>query len=236
MIKFFRKIRYDLMEKNKTGKYFKYAIGEIVLVVIGILIALQINNWNEQRKNNKTAIYLLSSLKEDLTNDVVELRTCINDASNMVAMSKALQSYKLDPISNPIDVEKNARNLVDAVSFDIKNITYSEMLNSGSINLLDQGLRKVIAEYYWNIESYDSNRDNILQLKRTVIQLLIQNGVAPFSIHEEEMTSLLEDPKLFATIKQWEYLGKMQLEIHKEFLKHTQDLIIRIENEIDMRN
>tara|TARA_R110002051_G_scaffold313163_1_gene388974 strand:- start:6431 stop:6565 length:135 start_codon:yes stop_codon:yes gene_type:complete len=44
MIKFFRKIRYDLMGKNKTGKYFKYAIGEIVLVVIGILIALSINN------------------------------------------------------------------------------------------------------------------------------------------------------------------------------------------------
>jgi len=43
MIKFFRKIRYDLMEKNKTKKYFKYAIGEIVLVVIGILIALSIN-------------------------------------------------------------------------------------------------------------------------------------------------------------------------------------------------
>ena len=42
------------MEKNKTGKYFKYAIGEIVLVVIGILIALQINNWNEDRKVKKT--------------------------------------------------------------------------------------------------------------------------------------------------------------------------------------
>ena len=50
MIKFFRKIRYNLMEQNKTGKYFKYAIGEIVLVVIGILIALSINNWNEERK------------------------------------------------------------------------------------------------------------------------------------------------------------------------------------------
>jgi hypothetical protein len=50
MIRFFREIRYDLMEKNKTGKYFKYAVGEIVLVVIGILIALQINNWNENRK------------------------------------------------------------------------------------------------------------------------------------------------------------------------------------------
>ena len=50
MIKFFRHIRKDFMEKNKTGKYLKYAIGEIILVVIGILIALSINNWNEGRK------------------------------------------------------------------------------------------------------------------------------------------------------------------------------------------
>ena len=48
MIKFFRKIRYNLMSENKTGKYLKYAIGEIVLVVIGILIALSINNWNQK--------------------------------------------------------------------------------------------------------------------------------------------------------------------------------------------
>ena len=53
MRKIFRKIRYDLMKKNKTGKYLKYAIGEIVLVVIGILIALQINNWNENKKKYK---------------------------------------------------------------------------------------------------------------------------------------------------------------------------------------
>ena len=51
MLKFFRKIRYDLMEKNKTGKYLKYAIGEIVLVMIGILLALQVNNLNEQTKD-----------------------------------------------------------------------------------------------------------------------------------------------------------------------------------------
>jgi hypothetical protein len=47
MIKFFRNIRFSLMERNKTGKYFKYIIGEIILVLIGILIALQINHWNE---------------------------------------------------------------------------------------------------------------------------------------------------------------------------------------------
>ncbi len=50
MIKFFRRIRQNLIMENKTSKYFKYAIGEILLVVIGILIALQINNLNEAKK------------------------------------------------------------------------------------------------------------------------------------------------------------------------------------------
>lgn len=72
MIKFLRRIRYDLMAKNKTGlpeqrvrsgKYFKYAIGEIVLVVIGILIALQINNWNENRKERLVQLQLLKELQ-----------------------------------------------------------------------------------------------------------------------------------------------------------------------------
>ena len=70
MIKFFRKIRQNLLMENKTGKYFKYAIGEIILVVIGILIALQINNWNEnsKRKSKEIKIYY-----EILTQDVGDL-------------------------------------------------------------------------------------------------------------------------------------------------------------------
>ena len=52
-MKFFRKIRQNLLVENKKGKYFKYVIGEIVLVVIGILIALSISNWNEKRKINE---------------------------------------------------------------------------------------------------------------------------------------------------------------------------------------
>ena len=62
MIKFFRKIRFDLMEKNKTGKYFKYAVGEIVLVVIGILIALSINSWNQNRLDQLDKNEILSKL------------------------------------------------------------------------------------------------------------------------------------------------------------------------------
>jgi len=62
MIKFFRHIRYNLMEQNKTGKYFIYALGEIILVVIGILIALSINNWNANKKTAKEEIVILNNL------------------------------------------------------------------------------------------------------------------------------------------------------------------------------
>lgn len=54
MMKFFRRIRHRLLNANKLGNYLLYAIGEIVLVVIGILIAIQINNWNEKTKASKT--------------------------------------------------------------------------------------------------------------------------------------------------------------------------------------
>ena len=71
MIKFFRHIRKNLLMENKTGKYFKYAIGEIILVVIGILIALQINNWNESRKSNQLEQALYLKLLENLENDLI---------------------------------------------------------------------------------------------------------------------------------------------------------------------
>ena len=66
MIKIFRKIRQRMLKENKTSKYLLYAIGEIILVVIGILIALQINNWNETRKVRGTEVALLGGLRSNL--------------------------------------------------------------------------------------------------------------------------------------------------------------------------
>ncbi|MEE9363819.1 MAG: DUF6090 family protein [Cellulophaga sp.] len=79
MIKFFRKIRQNLLSEGKTGKYLKYAVGEIVLVVIGILIALQINNWNEYQKQLKTEKEILKELKIGLESDYNNITTSIDD-------------------------------------------------------------------------------------------------------------------------------------------------------------
>ena len=73
MIKFFRKIKQNLLAEGKTGKYLKYAIGEIILVVIGILIALQINNWNENRKLRNQEKELLTQLQSEYQSNLDQL-------------------------------------------------------------------------------------------------------------------------------------------------------------------
>ena len=74
MIKFFRKIRQNLLMENKTGKYLKYAVGEIVLVVIGILIALQISNLNQEKKDRDYEIKMLSEIEKGLRLDLSNLQ------------------------------------------------------------------------------------------------------------------------------------------------------------------
>ncbi len=77
MIKFFRKIRQNLLMENKTGKYLKYAVGEIVLVVIGILIALSINNWNQNKRQEEQLNSVYERIVIDIDNDIRELSRAV---------------------------------------------------------------------------------------------------------------------------------------------------------------
>jgi len=107
MIKFFRKIRQNLLSEGKTGNYFKYAIGEIVLVVIGILIALQINNWNENRITNKTVNTYLNSLTQEFKDEQGLLDLIIKYHSfkyySMQYLLKIEGTKLYDPISDRKD-------------------------------------------------------------------------------------------------------------------------------------
>ena len=94
MVKFFRHIRKSLLMENKPGKpafaagrYIKYAIGEIILVVIGILIALSINNWNEQRKYKNLEISMLTEIQSSLTESLSEINSMIVINKNHVKIN-----------------------------------------------------------------------------------------------------------------------------------------------------
>ena len=93
MIKFFRKIRQNLLSEGKTGKYFKYAIGEIILVVIGILIALSINNWNENRKEYNALKTLTENLNNEFQKNLEELETDLTRVKNSITATNTLLSY-----------------------------------------------------------------------------------------------------------------------------------------------
>ena len=90
MIKFFRKIRQNLISEGRTGKYFKYAIGEIVLVMIGILLALQVNNWNNERLAEKQMRTFLLGIIDDLKSDTLQFENRIQYFNNLKEHKKTL--------------------------------------------------------------------------------------------------------------------------------------------------
>ena len=147
MIKFFRKIRQKLLSEGKTGKYLKYAIGEIILVVIGILIALQINNWNEERKQSKLEESTLIDLRTNLLADIADFQADINGYSAAA---------------------NSCRNIIDFID---GNIPYHDSLNSHLGKLRIQGVFSPTKIAYENLKlsgikliSNDSLRNTISNL------------------------------------------------------------------------
>ena len=138
MIKFFRKIRYDLMEKNKTGKYFKYAIGEIILVVIGILIALQINNWNEHRKTVSLAKSYLFDIKKDLISDTLTFGSAIKRVRRTIQKNKLLLKSDFANTASKDTIISYLRTSFHSTRiYHIDNSTYLKLSNTG---FLESGL------------------------------------------------------------------------------------------------
>ena len=145
MIKFFRKIRQNLLIENKTGKYFKYAVGEIILVVIGILIALQINNWNENRKNKiAEADYYCRILDDFELNEKL-----IDETSNLITHRIKLCKELIIDLNNiPNERSKILNDFVDAMRQDVfvpstitfDDLTVDAVLRSGA-NTIVRGLR-----------------------------------------------------------------------------------------------
>jgi hypothetical protein len=119
------------MEQNKTSRYFKYAIGEIVLVVIGILIALQINNWKQEQHNNALTLDYLENFKKDLINDTIMFNQAIKRATKTIKKDNAILKItdfnfiSGDSLFNILSVHHSMR------IYQINNSTYSKLLNTG---------------------------------------------------------------------------------------------------------
>ncbi len=184
MIKFFRHIRKSLLNEGKTSKYFKYAIGEIVLVVIGIMIALQINNWNENRISQNSKTQYFEQLLEEIELDITGIKV------NLERLDGAVKSYdtyetiyetsniSLDTIYNNI---RKLPKSYGPVSFNTKTI---EVLKStGDIKLLPNKIQILLVNLETSQEKYRMvNTGNYGMYMNLVKETYLMNG---FSIESK---------------------------------------------------
>ena len=143
MIKFFRKIRQNLLTKNKNSEYLKYAVGEIILVVIGILIALSINNWNEERNNFQKQKLLTKNIIEDLKLDFIHINKSLSEVSGQMNLIDNLISKIFD---NKTRLSIESIGLI-RYSSDFRPI--SQRNHSESVSSLeDDFIRKLLQSYF----------------------------------------------------------------------------------------
>ena len=171
MIKFFRKIRYDLMEKNKTGKYLKYAIGEIILVVLGILIALQINNWNESQKDKRKAVIILEAIRSDMEQDLEEMKKLkVSWGNRIVYFQKVYPSFNpnIDTVIVDIDTSSQVKYWTLfglSKPYRANTSSFDAMISDGNTNLItNKTLFKNIQGFYsFNVPANEDNFQNLRQ-------------------------------------------------------------------------
>jgi len=148
MINFFRKIRQQLLTQNKVSKYLLYAIGEIVLVVIGILIALQVNNWNEDYKESQAIKSVLYEIKEDLIQDKAELERNIEiRTEDFEAQKRIINVLETNGVFNEnVRSDLGRIHLARNVFSASKGYDLLKELNLGTLK--DKELRVLLTQYY----------------------------------------------------------------------------------------
>ena len=239
------------MEQNKTGKYLKYAIGEIILVVIGILIALQINNWNEHRKTRATEIIFLKNIETDLKLNLVSLDAFVISRQEAIKSSKLVINY----FNNPNSINLNTFNLHSInvmvwFPFQQNDNTYQELVNSGQLSIISnkdikdqmqnmQSSFKTIAfvenEMQQDFESYlydpfFSIADVDLAMKNLDAQTEQRSDIP--EINAEQVKTLLQNIKFKNGFALVAYNSELLISEYTNMKETTDKLIELIEKEI----
>jgi len=174
MIKFFRRIRQNLIVENKTGKYFKYAIGEILLVIIGILLALQINEWNGQKKDVRTLQNDLEYVLEDIAEDKTDLLILRDQReSGAQGCSKFLDEYmKGDEMKG--------------FSYWINN-NLSEVFYERKFKRNQNGFDKVLSSKLFQSAEFKTLREKIDEYVNEIERLIYDEERLNYFIEEKEL-------------------------------------------------
>ena len=210
MIPFFRKIRKTLADDNKPIKSLRYAIGEIVLVVIGILIALSINTWNEERKDRKIEINYLERLLSEVKKDTATINQNIQLADKLSAeyQNYILKMYTKQKTSEDItnlllsaDLGSTAYNL------QLTDIAYTELVNTGKLDLIsDNLLKSEIVMYYKEYKFVSLSESQLDETVGVTTQQVMQS--TPMIKYFFRGFNLFSDADYMYYDEDWQFINK----------------------------
>lgn len=177
MLKFLRKIRKKLLDNGDLKKYLLYASGEIILVVVGILIALQINNWNQKRANKKLEVQYYQSMKSQLNEDMVDLLGNIYYNQELLDQFSYAKSLLTQKDKSKMDtLAKITYSMIYYADFRRKSSIYQTLVNSGEIKHISN--HKII-EALQSLEETYSYMDRIEETNREVILFHVVPEIKP---------------------------------------------------------
>ncbi|MHA7130689.1 DUF6090 family protein [Algoriphagus namhaensis] len=217
MISFFRKIRQKLLTQNRVTRYIAYALGEIFLVTIGILIALQINTWNEQRKDANREKLILQSLHSEFIGNKEKIQASIELHEAILGTTKDLMKLfkQPDSILNTYNLDSLLERSISFRDISTSQSAIEDLISSGNLNLISsESLRKLIFE--WNSEIGEKD-ESFETLDETAQTLLVPYLMKNSSLKNIDRYGFLN----------WEEGSRFDSQTHKMFQE------LEFENQLD---
>lgn len=180
MLRIIRQIRRKLLENKKGRQCFLYAIGEIVLIMVGILLALQVNNWNEARKDQKVEAAYLKAIKTEcegnqkrLSRAIKRNKKCIENAEKLIAvLSQPVEEISAKEVSFLFN-----ETLKYNIQFHPNTGVLHDIINSGNFNKISNlELRNLIAGWETDYERLKAQEEMVETIRVQTIDLLKQNS------------------------------------------------------------
>lgn len=252
MIPFYRKIRRNLSDEHRFFKYSRYAIGEIVLVVLGILIALQINNWNENRRLRAVEIKLLKELHNDLVVTLEEVDEDIPNLESQINVADRLIQYAND---NRNSIGYSAEQFLDSFEYfnwNVKmyprTIAYQNLRSMGFDLFSNDSIKYLTADVFerrlsrielW--ESYVGDKEDLLTQKMAdhFVSYLYKtdsttavDGITMYMYAPEHFSDLSSNRSILNELANMQNDRRMQWALYKELRVVISRLILMIEGEI----
>lgn len=228
MIKFFRNIRKNLLTEGKTTKYFKYAIGEIILVVIGILIALQINNWNQERHLKNEEQNIVKNIHNEYLQNRTIIQTALQESDKCANILRTLMNLigKDEVVLKKQNIDSLMYHAFDPPIYRPSENTISGLIQSGRLELLhNQELIDLIYEWGRTMKSLTDRSQRVL--------INIDNVILPYF----SKNYALKDMDVYGNL-QWKNksnlkVDKLQIFQDIEFENLLDDFLYRV---IDCQN